>query len=456
MMKKFLKFVFCLVLGLCFAISVFGKEQKIAYAEPLVFDITLDIRNELVSFLAPAEGRINRVAGTDSEFKAAKYIHEIFQSFTGFEGRDDAYFSNAGSSGAQVFEYTSLNNEMEVSQNISFVRKSTNPNAKTVVLATHYDVVPSEVEHRVESGVPQVIYSCGAGVNGSAGAVAMLISLARYISTNDISFDFNLEFVFFGANWQNYVGAQYYLKSIAQNKNNYAIIINFDKIAVGENNYCFSQEFACGYDKFLQGQLVNNFNFKKYSKLNTYSTNDDGSVTHRAVLSDNSVFLGSGINVANIFSGNCNGVKSLGSPLLNGQTDFTNTYDDTIEKIEEVTGKSVASNLNTIANAVLNLLKVESFAQKAGQKTNVSNIYGFVNNKKIFLIASALVVIALFIVFYAVYDNMYKKSKQKMSAQNINAIVMKIESEVGDVPPELKDKIKEKIDDDVNGEGKQD
>lgn len=460
MMKKLSKIVktgLCAIIGFAFLIgAVFGFTNKKAsfnaFAEntasqvsALNLDLTAQIKGILVEFLDEGGGRIKRETGLLGEGKAADFIFQKMSGYSTFSALDNSFFEL----GVQNFDFENVRGEMGHSQNIAFKKASSVANSKTVVLMTHYDNLPYGYESG--SGVGTGEYQYSQGINSSAGGVAMLLALADYIDQNAVEFDYNLQIVFVGANYQNYAGAEYFLKSISQTPSDYAVIINFDQIAVGEFNYVFCQDFDCEYASYIEDLLVGANNFKKYNKTNSIAVDDANRITHRGLKSGSSVFIESGINVANIFSGYYSGLSDIKSATNSVAAGLSNSASDTISDIESLTSELVSNNLSRIANAMMSLLQSENFAKKASAPANLKLVFDYLNNEKMFVFVIALVSIILFVVYYAVYDNLLKNSRKQMGKQNLNAVVMKIQTEVGDVNSEIKEKIKEKIDNDVNG-----
>lgn len=437
-MKKFLiSFICCICVCFCF---LFGGviSQSNTYAEGIEEGFLVSqIETELKAFLqteSDEKTRLDRTAGSLGEKDASDYILTTLKQQSGLEPLNNGYFKE----GVQSFDVVSVSGATLSSQNVGFVYKSSSENAKTITLATHYDNLNIyKLATDINGNVAYVPFAIE-GVNESAGAVAMLMSLAKFIAENNMQFGFNIEFIFFGASNQNYAGANAYLRSINSSKDNYAIIFNFDKITIGDYNYIYSQEFDCAYSNYLNEKLLGNFNFAKFSTVNNI-TSTESSYSHAGLQSDSSVFIESGINVANIFSGNYNGFSSLGLTESATHTILTNTEFDTISGIEQEYNINVATNLSRIAGAMIELISGEDFISSVSVSANLNGTYNFWQNEKLALFIFSITIVILFVIYYAIYWWLYKKSKKQMSNEQLASIVMKIQTEHGEISPDIKE-----------------
>lgn len=442
-MRKFLISIVCCIC-LCFSFMVGGiipKEK--AYAQNneenfLISEIETELK-EFLQFGSEEKNRLDRTAGSAGEKEAGNYILASLKQQSGLEPINNGYFKD----GVQNFDVVSYDGATLSSQNIGFIYKSKISGVKTITFATHYDnlniyKLATDINGNI-SYVPVAIE----GVNESAGAVAMLIAFAKYIAESNMQFNFNIEFVFFGSSNQNYAGASAYLRSINSVKDNYALIINFDNITIGDYNYIYSQEFECDYSNYLNDNLIGKFNFTNFSRVNNITTTDNG-YTHAGLQSDSSVFIESGINVANIFSGNYNGFSSLGLTESLNHSIITNTELDTIEGIENEYGINVATNLSRIASSMIDLITKEDFIEKVSVSAKLNGKYNFWQDKKLALFIFSIITVIIFIVYYAIYWWLYKRSKKQMSNEQLASVVMKIQTEHGEITPDIKeDKIEE-------------
>ena len=449
-MKKFLSVMFALILSVCvFGVcGSFGFNKAYAQTSTDQGFLLSEIETELKNFVehdSVEKHRLDRTAGSEGERLSAEYIAQELSGVQNLKALENAYFKN----GIQTFNFVSTSGEALVSQNVGFVYSSNAQNAKTVVLATHYDNEAIYRQRINDLGEIEYYKIVSEGINSSAGAVAMLMSLAKYIAEQNLVFDFNIEFLFFGASSNDYMGAQYYLKSITQNKDNYALVVNFSNIAIGDYNYVYCQEFNCQYKTFVENKLIGSNNFERYSKISSLENTGSG-YTHAGLMADSFVFFEDGMNVANIFSGSHQGFSSLGAAECEGYTQITNTEKDTIIGIEQTLNVNVAANLSRVASAVISLISDDGFIGAVSENNNLSGVYDFIANEKLQIFIFAVLVVVLFVVYYAIYDSFLKKSRNKMKDENLAAVVVKIQGEMGDISSEMKNEIKEKIDKDVD------
>lgn len=449
-MKKLRKIF---MVGFCVAVfvilSIFGgapASQAHALVEKSTF-LKTEIKQELDLFLErtrTAKSRIDRSAGSTGEKNAAEYILNNL-THAGLTAREDGYFNV----GLQEFDFVSAAGEFLKSQNVSVKLNSAQDNAKTLVLAARYDNELIPTTGKAANGEEIEVKVAAEGVNASAGAVAMLMALAKYLVSAGIDLGFNVEFVFFGAGYEDCVGAQNYLRSIVANKADYAAIINFNNIAVGQFNYVYTTEFKTAYGEFVETALLGDYNFVKFDKASTIVSTENG-FYHAGNNKDSGVFLTSGINTVSIFSG-CNSGIQDGWRELSGTERITGTIADTVSGIEIATKKDITANLCLIAESVTNLITADGFLNKISAKQDVNKTYAFWRNAKMWAFVECVTVVVLFVIYYAIYSSLYKKSKKCMSNEELSAVVMKIQSEMDDLPPELKNRIKDKIDEDANG-----
>lgn len=188
------------MVGFCVAVfailSIFGgapASQAHALVEKSTF-LKTEIKQELDLFLErtrTAKSRIDRSAGSTGEKNAAEYILNNL-THAGLTAREDGYFN----AGLQEFDFVSAGGEFLKSQNVSVKLNSAQANAKTLVLAARYDNELIPTTGKAANGEEIEVKVAAEGVNASAGAVAMLMALAKYLVSAGIDLGFNVEFVF--------------------------------------------------------------------------------------------------------------------------------------------------------------------------------------------------------------------------------------------------------------------
>ena len=86
----------------------------------------------------------------------------------------------------------------------------------------------------VDGNVSEQIYY---GANGNASGLAMMLELARKVSTNSILFRRSVLFVAFGASSETYAGAWYFLNRSFSDVANIDAMINLDMVGTGEQGF---------------------------------------------------------------------------------------------------------------------------------------------------------------------------------------------------------------------------
>lgn len=97
-----------------------------------------------------------------------------------------------------------------------------------------------------------------AGANGNASGLAMMLELARMVSTNSLIFRRSVIFVGFGASTETFAGAWYFLNRSFSDRNLIDAMVNLDMVGTGENGfyaYTASNSDLNSIIAMLSGQL---------------------------------------------------------------------------------------------------------------------------------------------------------------------------------------------------------
>jgi len=177
-----------------------------------------------VEALAGDSGIGPRVAASDEEKQAANYIINAFEDM-------------GVSTEIQPFEAVFRGQtEPKASQNV--IAKITGKSDKTFVIGAHYDSVPESTGSM--------------GVIDNAGSVAVMIELARHISSLP-EVDISFLFVAYGAEEVGLNGAKHHVASLDATQREKIIgMINLDSITGGDNLYIHSaltEGYTCDGDK---------------------------------------------------------------------------------------------------------------------------------------------------------------------------------------------------------------
>lgn len=438
-MKKIIGMILCCIFCLMLFFSS-GVTQHTA--EALVLNegfLMEEIRQELTTFLekdSEQATRNDRTAGSNGEFLTAQYIYSRLNAI-GLE-KTNAYGFN---SGAMNVEYVNFNGECCSTYNISYTLKSNNADAKTVVLLTHYDNMPIT---SVQGNIETTNYET---VNQSSGTVAMLLAMAQYLKNAGLTFDVNIEFVFVGSDSENNAGARQFEILRANYASEIALIILFDRVTVGDYNYFYSGEAQSQYSLFISNQMNGKNGFSKFNAISsTYYPETDYVYYSAGKTKDFDLFYGAGFNTTRIFSGNYEGIGSVGYNESKSHPPITGTTLDTIEGIERIYNNSVSFNLSKVAKGTIELLASEDFNSRVVPNEQANQKLNFFHNYTYVLLLCGLT-IAVFIVVFGIVGLHYEKIAILHASKNgIDDAVMNISVKlgVGD-NPEIKSKIKEKI-----------
>ncbi len=181
-----------------------------------------------VGFLAAAalEGR---APGSEGEAEAAKYVGEVLSSY-GCE--------LLSPKGGELFGIAREQGDTLRSRNVVAVVQGRDRNlyGKYIVVGARLDNTGTHT--LTVDGVPvtQVHY----GANGNASGLAMMLELARLVSTNAMLLRRSIVFVAFGSSTQAYSGAWYFLNRSFGGTSDIDAMINLDMVGMGEDFYAYA------------------------------------------------------------------------------------------------------------------------------------------------------------------------------------------------------------------------
>lgn len=453
MMKRILGLligVFCSVLLI--GTFAFGTIKTSVNAENVGFDRTLqqieaEIDNELKAFIEYGEVikvRGGRIAGSSAEYQSAKYIHEKMSALSNFVPVEDSITNN----GYQFFDFVNyIDGKRYSSQNVVFKRESNANTNKKVVLGAHYDSLFVPKETNEYSSLNNVNMD---GINDNASSVAMLLTLAKYLDgVTDYGYD--IEFVFFGAGANGYVGAEQYVSALTDEKcKDILLMLNFDRIALGDHKYIYINEFETIQDDFLLETLGGGF--KKLKTVNTIDYSKDGinglNYSHIGLESDHIMFMNREINTINFFSGHYEDMFTFGLSEYDKETNITFTEKDNYDYIKE----NKPEYITTIAEycvSVNNLLSNPSFVMEMEKDSGAEAWYKTWTNEKFAIILTIILLFMFILIYEFIYVGLNRKSRRVMKENNIDKIVFRITSNLGDVDGEITEVIDQKVKDDT-------
>lgn len=446
-MKKILVFLLA-VISLSFCSILPGTNKACAYVgENLSGEVKQSISNELNNFAEVNENfkiRSARTPGSVGEKNSAEYIKQVMDVLETFE----AVNNPSTIDGIQSFEFTSLiDNCTYTSQNVIYKKESKVKTNYTVVLSAHYDT--TYVEDTEKPGSGTIVLD---GINDNAGSVALLIAFAKELDINS-DLPFNIEIVFFGASTNNYDGSRFYMRGVSDDKaKNILLNINFDKIAIGRFNYMYVNEFMTPQEKYFF-KLAEGQNMKKLQNINTLDFSKDSpnglNYTHFGLESDHAIFMARNINTLNFFSGDYENALTFGLSEYNNNQNITYTENDNYEYIEA----NYIDYLDNLANVYLatrTILTDENFVSEMLKQNNSENFYKFWTNERLAVFITTILCILFIFAYYLIYLSLQKKSLQRISGKDVNSIVVKITTNLGDSNEDLSRLIDQKIKNDTS------
>ena len=299
-MKKIVNICLSFLMFIVIAFSVICvKNQAEVGAE--AFDKTDQqvyelIQKELVEFLQIKSSenslRQGRIPGSDAEYNSAIYLKNKLSALKNFKSVTNASTVD----GLESFEFECLfDGNMYRSQNVIFRREAIVNTDRKVVLATHYDMayIAKEEGTYKDGGINTE------GLNESAASIATLLALAKTLDQMPLDFGYDIEIVFFGASTNDYAGSKYYMRGHTDEmSDDILLMVNLDKIGVGEYNYIYMNEFETTQEKYVFKTIEG---FKKLKQENTvdYSIESPNglSYTHVGLESDHAIFMKKNVNV---------------------------------------------------------------------------------------------------------------------------------------------------------------
>jgi len=404
-MKKLKNIIVCILAFVLFIPCLIISPIYVANAKDLndVIDYKVAINAIMEDFLSTPD-RFYRFPASKEEYNAALYIQEKMIEF-GLEPVNNQSTKN----GLQQFD-VQTDSGVYSSQNVIFKKTGSNSQQK-VVIATHYD---AGFVYKVNDA-GETVKLGSEGVAESAASVATMILLAQVLSFE--TFDFDIEFVFFGAHNNNLAGSEFYTSFLSSDDaKKIMLMINLDNIVSDGMIYLYNGELKNKTDDYVFSAFTKNLNARNMAGYNIISDTDTNSVsglsyTNFALESDNAHFIRVGIKTLSpvvIPDAQVNALNIISySPIVSIQK-------DTPENVMEVTGGKYLSNLSLVVNGCVNLLKDSEFKTNMSLANN-SSLYGFWGNEKLMVFIAFILLIVICFVYSVVK---FYLEKQAMKARN--------------------------------------
>ena len=426
-----MKKLICLICSIIVCVSaLFMPTVKVASASG-AFEaspsLVSEIKTELTNLIT--DSRIVRPAGSDGEKETLDYILASLSSVSGLEALNNAYFDG----GKQTVNFENSEGFAKTTYNVGIRLPSSTANAKTLSIITNVDNLPMVLYAQNANGETEKLYTYSEAVNESAGSVALMMALAKYLAESSLTFDFNINFIFCGAGGENNAGAYAYKRSIASDIAKNQVVLCLNKVTVGDYNYFYTQDYSASYADYIKDYFNEGLGFKTYNKTTAIKTNTadvtSAQFVHAGIEGAAGAFYNTEFNLISVFSGSYNGFSSLGNSESQNHSQITNTALDTTNYIELEYKRNVALNLGYITSATISLISSAGFSENAFQPHNNMAKIALANNKILAFSLTGFAVVLMFVIYYFVYSNMLKKSKMQMNSEELNDIIINVKNE---------------------------
>ncbi|NCA67214.1 MAG: Zn-dependent exopeptidase M28 [Clostridia bacterium] len=293
----------------------------------------------------------NRTVATDNELTAASYIAAILETY-GYGVAADMIEPFDFLEKVSLF-YSQIDEVEQSSQNVVAYKRSANPDAKLMVIGTHYGNLAGR-----PLTTTTVIGGEGAYDNGTG--VAALLAIASNLSAVELSFD--IAFVFFGAELLDNAGSYAFIE---QNSQEILGMINLVGVGGGDNLYAYYDEMKRSHgtfiDKIISDNDINILPAPSNRNLILDTAQTIFPYSHKGLDSSNAVFIENGIPSVNIFGYNWGGIlasESATKPNISGKGS------DTLENFIDMYGETaIRTKLNTVVNFVTLTVQEEGLQQ---------------------------------------------------------------------------------------------
>lgn len=427
-MRKLKRIFMCLALTvMVFATCLIGQNYRVA--EAANFNVSYnDFKTEINDIFSEICEYKDRIAGSDDEKQTAEFISDYLLENTSFTGKNSL-------TGIQSFKFLSDYTGLYCgSQNVIFEKKSTTKTDKKVVFTCSYDVPV-----KYDSENDKYISYGNDGLNASAANVASMLVFAK--SFSNMEFDFNLEFVFFGASENSYAGTEFYLNGVSEDESdNILCVINIDKIAVGKNVYFYIDEVSTSFSKFVSktsSGMIKQLSEVNVNKTSYYETNLDLGYSHIGLASANAKFMSRGITTINLFAGDYDEGLVMGRCEYLDKNNITYTVNDNLEYINKNYGENVvADNLYKVYSGIETLLSSKDFASEAAASAGATSwFYKIFANEKLVVYLTVVAFFAMIIAAMFIYYKLSIKAYNANFEVEFLSSVVKISDQVGEGAP---------------------
>lgn len=458
-MKKISLLIFSLII--CVA-SIFGGSVCYAGGYALSQDFVAtdfnltqeETRNTLIKFVYGEDAitsslfddtgaRVNRTAGTDNEKVAAQYLLEQLKSVLNVPVYQEGEEVDTTKNEAQLQEFKFSNGIKEyTSQNVVGLLKATNQSDKFLIIGAHYDNY-----YGYSSNMFGNTATKSHGIYDNASGVTALIETAKILQLNIDSLQYNVMFVFYGAEEQGMFGSRYFYGSLTKAvKDNILLAVNLDSIGAGDEMYMYADEVSTLHQDYFK-EVADNlytsdadknvyFNLPpKNKKVDYMSKLGNFGYAHMGLASDNVTYVSGGVNSITFFSSAWANTNKLGMVESSTNANIMHTSNDSLVKVEELYGDVFYKRINSAVNLVCNAVLEDDFVQTMINSENTKSKYLFFVNPTYIKI----IIISIVVITCAIFMFVIRKHKPAIATTDPNleklkrAVVENKLNEVGEV-----------------------
>lgn len=167
-----------------------------------------------------------RKAGSEGEKEAAEYVEQMFKEY-GIELLTPK--------GGDLFGIRKESGDTLTSRNVIGYIEGYDKTLRNeyIVIGARLDNIGTMTVTVDGRPIERVFY----GANGNASGMAMMVELARMVSTNSIMFRRSVLFAAFGASNETYAGAWYFLNRSFKHTDKIAAMVNLDMVGTGYHGF---------------------------------------------------------------------------------------------------------------------------------------------------------------------------------------------------------------------------
>lgn len=386
------------------------------------------VKTTMLSAISDLKEFDERIAGSKDEESTMECIQNFLVDSNAI-AVENSFIKN----GVQKFRFQSIfDGEYYNSYNLIYKIPARINTDKKLIFSCSYDSFAYSVDK-----YGNYLLTSTEGINQSAGSVALMLALAKYLPANN--FDFNIEFVFFGAGSSNGAGSEFYTQGISDDDaKNILLAINFDTISLGANLYFYVDEIETKLSSFTKNLFIERscqIDEIKVANLGKTLVDDNGlglTYTHIAQSNNTLNFMKSNVLTMNLFAGDYSSGISVGRCEYNDKESITYTSSDNYDNISKKYGiNTVANNLLEVFSSINMLISNEDFVlvctSSFGQTSWFYKVFG---NQSLVIVLTAILLMIFVIISLVIHYNLTVKSYNTNIENDFVSVVLNMSANV--------------------------